>query len=138
MGKKKTTTKKTTRKKAVRKSVDKPFADNTMSNSQFFGSIRAILRNRSRFWYPIKVCRERNRISYTGANKRRKWLYKCEICHKDFPAESTVVHHTIECGSLSSFEDLSTFTRNLFCDSKFLQLLCTECHSNLHENEKVK
>lgn len=135
--KKKTTTNKTTRRKSMRTAITKPFADNTMSANAFFSMIRSALRNRSRFWYPIKVCRERARIPYTGINRRRKWMYKCEICSGIFPAEKTVVHHSVSCGSLSSFENIPSFTKNLFCNSSLLQLLCTECHTNLHEHEKI-
>ena len=123
--------------KKRKSTVVKPFADGTLSNSAFFGMIRAALRSKSRFWYPIKVCRERARIPYVGSNKRRKWLYKCENCSKIVEMENTVVHHTIECGSLSSFEDLPVFTQRLFCDSHLLRLLCTECHDKIHEHEKT-
>jgi hypothetical protein len=136
--KKKTTTSKTTRRKSIRIPVDKPFADGTISNSVFFSMIRSALRNKSRFWPSIKICRERARLPYTGASKRRKWMYRCEMCDGTFPVESTVVHHTISCGALSSFDDLPIFTKNLFCNSNLLQLLCNQCHTNLHENEKVK
>ena len=141
MSKKVTRSRKTTvskKPKPVRQLVSKPFADNTLSNSAFFSLIRSALRERSRFWYPIKVCRERARVIYVGSSRKKKWMYKCEMCGKIVPdAKDTVVHHTVECGSLSSFEDLPRFCKNLFCDSNLLQLLCLDCHSKIHENEKI-
>ena len=134
----KTTTKKTTRKAAVRQLVTRPFADNTLSNSAFFSLIRSALREKSRWWYPIKVCRERARVIYVGNSRKRKWMYKCEMCGSIIvDAKATVVHHLVECGKLNSFEDLPTFTKNLFCDSNLLQLLCNQCHTKIHEDEKV-
>lgn len=111
----------------------KPFGDGTMTNAAFFGMVRSALRNKSRWYYPVKVCKERNRIPYTGSNKRRKWSYKCEQCHKLFDVKQVNVHHKIECGMLNSFDDLSGFVSRLFCDSKDLILLCDGCHKEIHK-----
>ena len=134
--KKKITEKK--KKPSVRKSVNKPFADNTMSASAFFGMIRSALRNKSRFFYSMKVCRDRTKIPYTGINKRRKWLYVCEECHIPYNLEKTNVHHLQECGKLNSFEDLPGFCERLFCSSEKMILLCENCHKKIHENETGK
>jgi len=111
---------------------EKPFADGTMTNAAFFGMIRAGLRNKSRWYPPIKTCKDRNRVPYIGTNKRRKWSYRCENCHKLFDAEKVKVHHKIECGVLNSFDDLPGFVKRLFCDSISLALLCDECHVKTH------
>lgn len=123
---------KKTKVKALKRKVDKPFADGTLSNSQFFGMIRSALRQKSRFFYSVKVARERARIPYIGPSKRDKWRYKCEVCGDIFPAKQTCVHHAIECGSLTSFEDLPEFTRRLFCSSDDLMLICNDCHNSIH------
>lgn len=130
---KKTITKKTTR--VPKQRVNKPFADGTMSNSAFFGMIRSALRQKSRFFYSMKVCRERVRIPYTGPSKRDKWRYKCEMCNGIFKATETVIHHSVECGKLSSFEDLGGFAQRLFCNSSDLMCICNECHNKIHNNE---
>ncbi len=127
--------KKVKQKKAVKK-IEKPFADGTMSSSAFFGMIRAALRNKSRFFESVRICRERQKVAYTGSNKRRKWSYECEHCHKLFEAPMTTVHHRMECGSLNSFEDLPGFVSRLFCKSDDLILLCKDCHTKEHERLK--
>lgn len=123
------------KKQKVKKVVEKPFGDGTLTNSAFFGMIRSALRQKSRFFITIKNCRERARIPYNGSNKRKKWLYKCEECGNLFDAKDTVVHHKIECGGLTSFEDLAGFTQRLFCDSENLALICNECHIKIHNKE---
>jgi len=120
------------------KTVIKPFADGTITSAAFFSSIRAALRNKSRWWPSIKLCKDNAREAYIGSNKRRKWSYKCENCNILFDAKEVVVHHKIECGSLNSFEDLPQFAKNLFCDSKDLALICKECHTKEHNIEKQK
>lgn len=127
---KKTTTKKTTR--VPKQKVEKPFADGTMSNSAFFGMIRSALRNKSRFYYSIRVARERARVPYTGINKKRKWMYKCEVCNGLYSDKETNIHHRLECGTLASFEDLPGFVERLFCSSDGLMCVCDSCHDKIH------
>jgi len=128
------------RKKAVvkkpKKVIEKPFADGTMSNSQFFGMIRSCLRQKSRWWHSIKVCRDKCKIPYKGVNKRRKFSYICELCKGEFDAKNINIHHTIECGTLTCFEDIAGFAERLFCDSNLLQCICTKCHDGIHNKNK--
>jgi len=128
---------KKTRVKKERVLKIRPFADGTLTNAAFFGMIRSALRNKSRWYYPIKVCKERNRVPYIGSNKRRKWSYRCEKCHKLFDLREVNVHHKIECGELNSFSDLPGFTQRLFCDSSELILLCNNCHNEIHSNNFI-
>ncbi len=111
---------------------EKPFAEGTMTNAAFFGMLRAFLRSKSRFWPPIKICRDRAKEKYVGPNKRRKWSYKCESCKGLFDVKNVAVHHIVDCGSLKSFEDLTGFTKRLFVDSDKLVLLCNKCHDKIH------
>ena len=120
------------RPKTIRKVVEKPFADNTMSNSAFFGMIRSALRQKSRWFKSISVAKERAKVSYIGPNKKRKWMYKCELCKELVSADFINVHHKNECGSLSSFEDLPGFTKRLFCNSDELITICNNCHDIIH------
>jgi hypothetical protein len=122
---------------STRKSVNKEFADNTMSRAVFFGMLRAALRSKSRYWPSFKICRDRNKIPYTGINKRRKWLYVCEECHIPYDIKKVNVHHSESCGKLNSFEDLPGFCERLFCSSEKLTLLCEECHKKRHINDKI-
>lgn len=131
---KKTTTKKTTRVSKV--GIIKPFADGEMTNSVFFGMIRSALRNKSRFFPSVKICRERAKVPYNGPNRRQKWLYRCEICGQLRDSKITNVHHKIECGSLTSFEDLAGFTQRLFCSSEDLILICNDCHDKIHNKNQ--
>jgi hypothetical protein len=94
--------------------------------------IRSALRQKSRWFLPIKNCKERQKVAYEGTNKRRKWLYKCEGCGDLFDSKDVNVHHVIECGELKSFEDLPGFVKRLFCDSKDLKLVCSKCHDKEH------
>lgn len=124
-----TVKKQTVRKKRI---VDRPFADGALTNAAFFGMIRATLRNKSRWWPSISICRNRVRVPYTGINKRRKWSYVCDECHKVFDVKQINVHHKIEVGELKTFEDLPGFTKRLFCNSQDLVALCENCHNKLH------
>lgn len=47
--------------KKPKKVINKPFADGTMSSSAFFSMIRSCLRQKSRWWHSIKVCKEREK-----------------------------------------------------------------------------
>lgn len=130
------TKKKISPSKIPKEKVIKPFADGTLSNSQFFGMLRSALRQKSRFYHSIKVARERSRVPYTGINKRRKWMYRCEICNRLYNGDEINIHHRFECGSLTSFEDLVGFTQRLFCDSKDLIVACNECHDKIHNKNQ--
>lgn len=125
--------------KKVRKSkIEKPFADGTMSRAAFFAMIRAALRNKSRWFKSISICRERAKVPYIGINKKRKWLYRCEECHELFDIKSTSVHHQHECGNLNSFDDLPGFVQRLFCNSNKLILICNNCHNKHHPKKSKK
>jgi isopropylmalate/homocitrate/citramalate synthase len=127
---------KNTSPKKLKKVINKPFADGTMSSSQFFGMIRSCLRQKSRWWHSIKVCKERAKIPYKGVNKRRKFSYICELCKGEFDAKNINIHHTVECGTLNSFEDIPGFVKRLFCDSDKLVCICTKCHDGIHNKNK--
>lgn len=124
--------------KKPKKIIDKPYADGTMSKAAFFSMIRAVLRNKSRWFKSISVARDRAKIAYIGPNKRRKWMYKCERCFQLYDAKLINVHHSVECGNLNSFADLPGFVDRLFCNSDKLIVLCNNCHDDIHKKEKIK
>jgi len=125
-------------KKVKKPRAPKPFADGTLTNAAFFGMLRSALRNKSRFFITIKNCRNRARVPYKGPNKRRKWLYKCEMCSELFDSKQVNIHHKIDCGTLRSFDDLPGFTKRLFCDSIDLMTICNDCHDKIHGKLKKK
>jgi len=120
-------------KKKIRKQrVARTMNAGTMTSSAFFQWLRQILRRSSMYWKPIAQVRQEARVPYIGTNKRRKYSYICSECHKEWPLTSIHVHHKIECGSLSSFEDLSEFARKLFVEKEGLVVLCNKCHDAKH------
>lgn len=118
--------------------TEKPFNANTMSSSAFFSWLRSGLRRMSsRGWKPIAQVKKEAQVPYKGENKRRKFSYVCSICKGEFAATEINVHHTIEVGSLKSFDDLPEFCKNLFCEKELLQVVCSKCHDKIHhKNER--
>ena len=119
---KKTTTRKTTR-------VPKTCNAGTMTNSQFWGGIRAILRAKSRYWKPILLCKQMARRPYKGPLKKQKFEYQCNHCKQWFPEKMISVDHIIPAGTLKCAEDLPEFVTKLFVEVEGLQCLCDNCHS---------
>ena len=126
---KKTTTKKTTR-------VPKTRNANSMTESQFWGSIRAVLRSKSRWWKPIIQCK--TNACRPCKKGRQKWEYQCNICKQWFPEKMISVDHIIPAGSLRCAEDLKGFVERLFVEIDGLQCLCDDCHSVKTQNEKYE
>ena len=129
----KTSKPKIIRKKAPKKILEKPYNENTMTSSAFFGMIRQALRNKSRWWKPILAVKNAAKIPYKGINKRRKFSYICGQCKKEFDSKLVSVHHKIECGTLRTFDDIGPFCERLFCKKEALILLCKTCHSDTHK-----
>lgn len=90
--------------------------------------VRRYLRKASLRWKPIYETRLKNRRSYEGPTKNRKYEYKCEDCDKYFPSGKVQVHHVEPVGSLKSIDDLAGFVTRLLCDGSGLVLLCKSCH----------
>jgi len=90
------------------------------------------LRRKSMYWPSIQLVRKAAQIPYVGESKRMKYLYVCGDCQGAFPSTQCAVHHIVECGTLTSFEDLPEFVRKLFCNSEGLILLCDTCHDKRH------
>jgi hypothetical protein len=105
----------------------------TMTDAQFFQWLRQILRKASLYWKPIYQVKKEAQVPYIGPNKRRKYSYVCSICKNEFQSTEINVHHTIECGSLKSFEDLPGFVERLFVEKEFLAVVCKNCHDNEHK-----
>lgn len=110
----------------------------TMTESAFWSFIRSGLRQKSRWWKPITECKMKARRAYKGSNKRQKFEYKCNVCHKWFPDKKINVDHIIGAGSLNCSDDLPGFVDRLFCELDNLQVLCETCHNNKTQLEKQK
>lgn len=124
------------RKKRVRPTTVKLRNAGTMTESAFWSMIRSGLRQKSRWWKPISICKNLSRRQYKGANKRQKYEYQCNKCKKWFPEKKITVDHIIPCGSLQKASDLPGFVERLFCEESGLQVLCTDCHNNKTQLEK--
>jgi len=121
---------------AKRVLVPKTRCDGTMSEAMFWSFIRSALRQKSRWWKPISICKMNARRAYKGDNKRQKYEYQCKKC-KTWHAEKNInVDHIIPAGSLNTAQDLPLFVERLFCEQDNLQVLCTDCHNKKTANEK--
>ena len=110
----------------------------TMTESQFWSMIRSALRQKSRWWTPIKNCKNLNRREYKGKNKRQKYEYQCNHCKEWFPEKQISADHIIPCGQLNCAEDLPGFVNRLFVEISGFQILCDKCHTvktNLERSE---
>lgn len=115
------------KKKVVRKSrVEKPFNHGTQSKAAFFGSIRAALRNSSRWWKPIAACKANAKRPYKGSSKLQKYEYQCNICKEYFSEKEIAIDHIVEAGSLKDYNDLPGFVERLFCEVDGFQCLCNK------------
>lgn len=127
----------TRKKKAARKpKVARTRNAGTMTESMFWSMIRSALRQKSRWWKPITLCKQKSRRAYKGPNKRQKFEYQCNTCKNWFPEKKINVDHIIPAGSLNCAADLPGFVERLFCEQDNLQVLCSSCHDIKTKNEK--
>ncbi len=115
--------------KAAKKVVVKPYNSGTMTSSSFFSMIRSKLRSASRWWKPVAECKLKARRKSQSSNKKLKWEYQCSQCTNWFKEAEISVDHTVECGSLNSFEDIPDFCRRLFVEVDSLSVMCDSCHN---------
>ena len=121
---------------AKRVLVPKTRCDGTMSEAMFWSFIRSALRQKSRWWKPISVCKLNARRLYKGINKRQKYEYQCKKCKAWHPEKNINVDHIIPAGSLNTAQDLPQFVERLFCEQDNLQVLCEACHDKKTLKEK--
>lgn len=118
------------KKTTVRKSrVEKTRNANSMTEAGFWVFIRSALRQKSRWWLPIKKTKEAARRPYKGVNKLQKWEYQCNTCKGWFKEKEIAVDHIVECGELRCAEDLAGFVERLFAEEGAFQVLCDACHN---------
>lgn len=121
-----------------KKSTVKPRNAGTMTESAFWGFIRAGLRQKSRWWKPVSLCKQNARRNYKGPNKRQKYEYQCNYCKKWFADKNINVDHITPAGTLTCANDLPGFVERLFCEVDGLQVLCSGCHNIKTQNEKSR
>jgi 5-methylcytosine-specific restriction endonuclease McrA len=109
----------------------------TMTESAFWSFIRSALRQKSRWWKPISIAKQKAKRAYKGKNKRQKFEYKCAGCGNYFPDKEVNVDHIIPAGKLNSYGDLPEFVRKLFCEEDNLQVLCKKCHDIKTKQDKL-
>jgi 5-methylcytosine-specific restriction endonuclease McrA len=122
-------------KKVVVRKI-KPRNAGTLTESAFWSLIRSVLRQKSRWWKPITLAKQRAKREYKGPNKRQKFEYQCNICKNNFPEKDISIDHIIPAGSLTCAQDLAGFVERLFCEVEGLQCLCSNCHTIKTKNEK--
>lgn len=116
--------------------IERTINAGTMTSSMFWGMIRAALRQKSRWWKPISLCKTKARRLYKGPAKRQKYEYQCNKCKQWFPDKDIAVDHIVPCGSLNKAEDLPGFVTRLFCEADGLQTLCSACHTDKTSEDK--
>lgn len=126
-------------KRVIKKRVSKvPKTRNagTMTEASFWAFIRSTLRNKSRWWKPITLCKQNSKRPYKGPLKRQKFEYQCNACKNWFPEKEINVDHVVPAGSLNNAQDLPGFVERLFCEVDGLQILCKTCHDDKTLKEK--
>lgn len=116
----------------------KPRGHGRYTESQHWTRIRSCLRREFIKWPPRGEALKQARVPYKGENKRRKWLYKCNICAMLNIGTEVQVDHITPVGSLKSADDLPGFTERLFCEIDELQVLCKPCHKKITQQQREK
>lgn len=116
----------------------KPRNAGTMTEAGFWAFIRSSLRQRSRFWKPILLAKDKVKRKYEGPNKKQKYEYQCNHCKKWYAAKNVNVDHVVPAGELNCAADLPGFVERLFIEEHGLQVLCLSCHDKKSANERKK
>lgn len=115
---------------------------NTMTESQYFSKIRSVLRSGFRYWKPMQLALEAASRPSQSINKRIKKEYQCNHCKKWYKRTDVEIDHVSEVGSLSCYEDVIPFIKNLTQENiSSYQILCKPCHlikSNNYRQLKKK
>lgn len=122
--------------KSKKQLVPRTRASNTMTEAEFWSMIRSALRQKSRWWKPISLVKQKARRAYKGTNKRQKWEYQCSQCEKWHPDSNIEVDHIIPAGTLRCYDDLKGFVERLFCEEDNLRVLCKPCHKEVTKEQR--
>ena len=123
-------------KKKIRKTrVARTHNGGTMTESQYFSKIRAILRNGFRYYKPMMIALDLASRPSQSLNKKLKKEYQCNVCKRWFKRADIQIDHVQECGSLSTYEDIVPFIKRLTKeDPSAYQILCKKDHKTKTDN----
>ncbi len=124
-------------KKTPKPKVPKPYNGGTMTNSAFWSFIKSALRQKSRWWRPIREVKMAARRPNQSSNARLKWEFQCCKCSGWFPDKEVSVDHIVPVGSLKCPEDLPGVVSRMFCEKGGLQVLCDTCHGEKTKQDLV-
>lgn len=106
------------------------------TNARFWAFVRSALRSAwSRYPPKFKVLAKAKR-NYEGTNKQQKYEYHCAMCGEWFKAKDVSVDHIVPAGTLTTYEDLPNFVRNLFVSEDMLRVLCNTCHASVTKEQR--
>lgn len=117
--------------------VERTRGAGSYTEAEFWTMIRSALRQKSRWWKPISICKNNAKRKYKGKNKRQKYEYQCACCKDWYKGTEVQVDHIVPAGTLRSFEDLPSFVEKLFCELDNLQVLCSKCHDKKTKEDRA-
>lgn len=103
--------------------------------------IRSALRAAFRKWPPkfdvLKAAFTERKLNPKSGKLAKH--YKCASCSKDFPLKEVQVDHTKPVvDPKKGFVDWDTFIARLYCEKRWLQVLCKEtCHARKSKEERA-
>lgn len=116
------------------------------TEARFWGFIRSGLREKFNRYPPKyetlkQACSDvsTGEVYKTGkraGQEKTVKMYHCAECKEHFRQKDVQVDHTIQAGSLKTFDDLPGFVERLFCGPEDLQVLCKPCHEIKTQQEK--
>lgn len=112
----------------------------TLTEAQFWSMFRQAMRKLTMHWKPGTAYLNSLRRENQSDNKKLKFEYPCEHCKQWLRRDEIELDHVVECGSLSSWQELATWCERAFIEiDGGWQALCAECHrikSNKTRSEK--
>lgn len=114
----------------AKRNVERPFNSGKMTNAEYFGKIRSLLRRGFMYWSPIMETLNAASRPNQSANKLLKKEYQCIECKEWFKRSDVHVDHIEDCGSLRSYDDVVPFIKRLTMEGiENYQVLCkVKCH----------
>lgn len=130
------------KRKQIKQKVPKIRNAGTMTESEYFSRIRAILRNGFRYWKPMQLVLQKASRPSQSSNKRLKKEFQCIKCLKWFKRADVQIDHIEECGSLKCYDDIIPFLKRLTKEEhSAYQILCKPDHkikTILYLKNKIK
>lgn len=100
----------------------------TMTDAQFFGRLKNLLRAWSIQWKPGEEYLKKKRRLHKGQG-RQTYEYQCERCLKWFSRKEVEKDHIVDVGVPTSFKEFGEMVERLFIEiDGGWQCLCIPCH----------